>query len=209
MTLELNNVKTARSRYHHGSLRDALLAAAEKVLNERGPDRFSLRETARRAGVSPAAPAHHFSDVRGLLTGLAAIAFSRFGAALAAADASAGGKRAARIRAQGLAYVEFALANPTLFDLMWRHELIDREDPEYREAARRAFGLLQSAVEGRAPIAVSRPAGDPIDPRTVASWSIVHGYSLLVLGGLYGDDRRAASERARRELPAVLDHLAV
>ena len=69
MTDDLNSVKTPLSEnatYHHGALRTALLAAAEALIEERGLDRFSLRETARRAGVSPAAPAHHFGDARGL-----------------------------------------------------------------------------------------------------------------------------------------------
>ena len=86
MTEELNSVKTETPErpYHHGALRAALIEAAEAVIAERGVDGFSLRETARRAGVSPAAPAHHFGDARGLLTALAAEAFRRFGDALAA-----------------------------------------------------------------------------------------------------------------------------
>ena len=100
---KLNSVKTDGSDrpYHHGALRPALLAAAEAVIAERGVDGFSLRETARRAGVSPAAPAHHFGDARGLLTALATEAFRRFGDALEASDP--GGTREERMHAQGMA----------------------------------------------------------------------------------------------------------
>ena len=77
-------------RYHHGDLRAALLAAAETELDERGVESFSLRGVARRAGVSHAAPAHHFRDVRGLLTALAAEGFARFLAAQRAREAAAG-----------------------------------------------------------------------------------------------------------------------
>ncbi|HEY0324700.1 MAG TPA: TetR family transcriptional regulator, partial [Allosphingosinicella sp.] len=108
MTDDLNSVKTDQRGYHHGALRPALLKAAESVLSDRGVDGFSLRETARRAGVSPAAPAHHFGDTKGLLTALATEAFRQFGDALEAADV--GNDRTARIRSQGRAYVRFALA---------------------------------------------------------------------------------------------------
>ena len=117
MTDDLNSVKTAPAQdrgYHHGALRAVLIEAAESVIAERGVDRFSLREVARRAGVSPAAPAHHFGDSRGLLTAVAAEAFRRFGDALAESDP--GGLRERRIRAQGLAYVRFALAERAKFD---------------------------------------------------------------------------------------------
>ena len=102
MSDNLDTVKSdlERSRaYHHGSLRSALIEAAEEVIAERGLDCFSLRETARRAGVSPAAPAHHFKDVRGLLTAIASQAFADLADTLAEADATAGPDRDARIKA--------------------------------------------------------------------------------------------------------------
>ena len=98
------------------------------MIAERGLDRFSLRETARRAGVSPAAPAHHFKDVRGLLTAIAAQAFADLADALEAATDAAGPEREARIKAQGMAYVAFALDRPARFDLMWRKALLDNDD---------------------------------------------------------------------------------
>ena len=77
MKPNVNSVKTGRrSRgYHHGALREALLEAAEALIGERGLDGFSLREAARRVGVSPAAPQHHFGDARGLLTAIATAGF--------------------------------------------------------------------------------------------------------------------------------------
>lgn len=205
MTGDLNSVKTAGGSYHHGALRQALLEAAEDILAERGVDGFSLREAARRAGVSPAAPAHHFGDTRGLLTALAVEAFRRFGDALGKAD-RAGRNRMERVRAQGHAYVTFALDFPALFHLMWRRELLDQNDEELRLAGRRAFGFLQSAVEGKAPRPVKRLPDDPIDPASLASWSIVHGFALLTLGGALGSGP-TARERAITLLPRVLEHL--
>ena len=203
---DLNSVKTTRT-YHHGDLRAALLEAAESLIAERGVDRFSLRETARRAGVSPAAPAHHFGDARGLLTALAAEAFVRFGETLEAAAAE-GVNRQERIRAQGLAYVRFALAERAKFDLMWRYALIDRADPDYVSAARRAFVLLDRAVRGDDAAAYQAP-WDPVLSPSIACWSVVHGFARLAIDGAFGTENDAAERAADALLPAVLGHLDV
>lgn len=207
MNEDLNSVKTAVStvrQYHHGALRQALLEAAESVIAERGLDRFSLRETARRAGVSPAAPAHHFGDSRGLLTALAAEALRRFGDALEAAGA--GKDRIARIRAQGMAYVRFALAEPALFDLMWRHALIDATEDEYRQAGARAFRILDDAVRGDA---AAHQGASEKSPSSIAAWSIVHGFARLARDGAFGGEPGDAERATDLLLPAVLDHLSV
>jgi AcrR family transcriptional regulator len=208
MDNNLNSVNTGADRersYHHGDLRQALIEAAETIIAERGVDRFSLREAARRAGVSPAAPAHHFRDSRGLLTAVATAAFRRFGDALAAADQ--GGDRAARVRAQGIAYVRFALAEPARFDLMWRYALIDRNDPDYAAAGRRAFELLDSAVRGDH--AGGHGPNDVTVAPSIACWSIVHGFARLALDGAFGTEPGAAERAADALLPGVLDHLRV
>lgn len=201
---DLNSVKSERA-YHHGALRPALIAAAEAVLAERGVQGFSLRETARRAGVSAAAPAHHFGDASGLLTAVAAGAFRDLGNALEAAE-SAGG-REARIRAQGVAYVRFALANRARFDLMWRAALLDRDDPDYADAATRAFVLLDRAVRGEEG-GLGGPAGPETAP-SIACWSMVHGFARLAIDGGFGTLPGAAEAAAEALLPAVLDRLDV
>lgn len=201
---DLNSVKTGRA-YHHGDLRAALLDAAESVIAERGIDGFSLRETARRAGVSPAAPAHHFGDTKGLLTALATEAFQRFGDALEAGDV--GEDRNARVRSQGRAYVRFALAEPAKFDLMWRYALTDRDDPDYRKASSRAFAILDRAVRGEQ--AGAQVEDDLEVAAPIACWSIVHGFARLALDGVFGTGRGEAEAAAERLLPAVLDHLKV
>jgi AcrR family transcriptional regulator len=208
MSDDLNSVKT-RKAYHHGQLRESLLAAAEEVIAERGVDAFSLRETARRAGVSPAAPAHHFGDARGLLTALATVAFERFGDALASAESAAAlGGRQARMQAQGRAYVRFALKERAKFDLMWRYALINREDPAYAAAARRGFWLLDQAVRGPDAPPFQSPT-DPVLAPSIACWAIVHGFARLALDGAFGTDEEAPDRAAEALLPAVLQHLRV
>jgi AcrR family transcriptional regulator len=209
MGSHLNGVKmkSGERAYHHGALRAALIAAAEAVIAERGVDGFSLREAARRAGVSPAAPGHHFRDARGLLTAVATAAFEAFGDALQAADADAGPDRTARIRGQGRAYVAFALANPARFDLMWRRTLLDGSDAALAAAGRRAFAILDRAVRGNQP-----EPGGPADPAlapSIAAWSLVHGFARLALEGGFGAEPGAAEKAAEALLPRVLEGLAV
>jgi AcrR family transcriptional regulator len=204
MADDLNAVKTGRA-YHHGDLRAALLEAAEDVIAERGVEGFSLREAARRAGVSPSAPAHHFGDTRGLLTALATIAFKRLGDALEAA--SAHGSRAERIRGQGAAYVGFALGQRAKYDLMWRAALLNRDDPDYAAAARRAFRLLDEGV--RAAEAPATAPGDAEAAPSIACWALVHGFARLAIDGAFGIEPGAAERAAEALLPRVLDHLDV
>jgi len=175
MAKRLNSVKIARSHYHHGDLRAALIDAGEGLLGDRGVDGFSLREAARRAGVTPAAPAHHFGDVRGLLTAIATRGFVRLGEALGEADRRAGPDRKARLHAQGRAYVEFALTHPASFELMWRKAVLDPDDPAYAEAGAAAFHILRRAVEG------PEPPPEDASPAVIACWAVVHGYARLAL----------------------------
>ena len=213
MDHDLNTVKTASRKpagYHHGDLRAALIRAAEEVIRERGVDGFSLREAARRAEVSAAAPTHHFGDARGLLTAVAVEGFRDLCAALAAADARSardGASRVERLRAQGRAYVAYALAEPARFDVMWRKGRIDTSDAAYITAAARAFELLCAAVEDRPAAPEGQPGATSGDARVIASWSMVHGFARLALDGVFGSGAGAAEAAAEALLPAVLERL--
>lgn len=171
--------KNAPRRYHHGDLRHALITAGEEILAERGLEGFSLREAARRAGVSPAAPAHHFGDARGLLTAIAARGFVDLTEVLNEAQVSAKPKK--RLEAQALAYVNFALKRAALFSLMWRRDLIDISDASYLAAGRKAFNIFERAASGR-DIVEAEAARQPT-PSVLAAWALVHGYARLALDG--------------------------
>jgi AcrR family transcriptional regulator len=203
MRNNLNGVKMERG-YHHGDLRQALIDSALAVLADKGVDGFSLRETARRAGVSPAAYKHHFADTRALMTALAAIAFTRLADALEKADRAAGQSRRARLAAQGAAYIGFALAERASFDLMWRASLLDLSDPKLLAEKTRAFDCLDRLARGAD--APRRPNVDPAMAPTIACWSLVNGFARLMLdGGLGENDDRAHSADAI--LPAMLHML--
>jgi AcrR family transcriptional regulator len=169
----------ADAPYHHGALHQALLQAAETVLRRDGISGLTLRAAAREAGVSHAAPTHHFGDMTGLLSELAAEGFRRFGAALAASaapQASAG----ERMEAMGEAYVAFAREDPAMFLLMFRSERLDATRPALRQAMDEAFGLLTRGVSARhAGEAQSEPLA--LTAEIVRAWSMVHGFAMLMI----------------------------
>jgi AcrR family transcriptional regulator len=179
----LNSVKIRRRGYHHGDLRRQLIAAAEEIIMERGVDGFTLREAARRVGVSPAAPAHHFKDAKGLLTEVALLGFRDFGEALAAADRRGGDDPARRLYEQGMAYVRFALDYPARFSLMFRVDKHDHTNAEFVRVASQAYRRLEDAIRaatGTPPDGELSADGQGL---LLAAWSMVHGFSHLALGG--------------------------
>jgi AcrR family transcriptional regulator len=160
--------------YHHGDLRSALLAAAESELSERGMEGFSLRSVAKRAGVSHAAPAHHFGDAQGLLTALAAEGFRQFVAAQSAREAAAAKDPASQLVAAGLGYVDFAMARPTLFRLLWQSERPDFSDTSLGEASGAAYQHLVDQVTA---------AGGTSNADAAAAWAVSHGLADLLAAG--------------------------
>ena len=169
------------SSYHHGDLHDALLKAAETVLVRDGVQGLTLRAAAREAGVSHAAPTHHFGDMTGLLSELAAVGFRRFGTALREA-ASLHGAAHARLDAMGMAYVTFARKYPDLFMLMFRSERLDFDRPALKEAMSESNTALASGVGAQLGEAVTPGRLTlPQAAEMVRAWSLVHGFAVLLL----------------------------
>jgi AcrR family transcriptional regulator len=155
--------------YHHGDLKAVILAQAATLVAERGADGVSLRELARAAGVSHAAPAHHFTDRRGLFTALATEGFQLLAAALT--DARPRFVDAAK------AYVRFALDHPGHYAVMFDKSLYDETDAELVVAAAAARGELDRGV---GTLVDPKAQADP-EAAALAAWSLVHGFSLLWL----------------------------
>jgi AcrR family transcriptional regulator len=159
--------------YHHGALREALLAGAEAILRRDGLGALSLRAIAREAGVSHGAPGHHFKDVTDLLSELAAVGFERLATLLDGTQAGADDRRFA----DGRVYVRFALENPALFQLMFRSEKIDLDNERLRAARTRTFAVLR-ADSGYGTVPDSEFVG-----AMTALWCMVHGFSVLAVDG--------------------------
>ncbi|WP_223478254.1 TetR/AcrR family transcriptional regulator [Oricola indica] len=167
--------------YHHGDLRAALIAAAETELIEKGVDAFSLRGAARRAGVSHAAPAHHFKDANALLDALAASGFERLTAAMRAEQVASEADKTAQLVAAGIGYVRFAETNRELLQLMFGMSRRTGDDPDLARHSEAAFSVLVNGVgnvRGRQAFASEEGWRD-----VAACWSMVHGYAQLAIAG--------------------------
>jgi AcrR family transcriptional regulator len=181
--------------YHHGDLRRALLDTAVEALQETGPAALSLRDLARRAGVSHAAPAYHFGDKAGLLTAVAAEGFRRLAAALRDTYQATGS-----FLEVGAAYVRFAVSHRPYFEVMFRPELYRTDDPELASAREAARSMLYPPA---ADSAGNRGGTDDLRA-AVAAWSLVHGLATLWLDGnlppQLGDDPAQLTREVARHL---------
>jgi AcrR family transcriptional regulator len=200
--------RTARGNptYYDGDLRRDLLDAALELIVREGPSAVSLRELARRLGVSHAAPANHFPDKAALFTAIAVEGFQLLAAAIEAAVEEAGpdATPGRRLAAAGRAYTGFAVGHPAHFAVMWQRDLLHRDDPALAAAGAATFALLLGGV--RDVQAAGWAAG--ADQRAVAylAWSVVHGLAALWLGGSLGQDERPFDEIAG-EVRALLGRL--
>jgi len=181
--------------YHHGDLHEALLQAAERVLERDGIAGLTLRAVAREAGVSHAAPTHHFGDLTGLLSELAAIGFRMFNTAMIAARASET-HPLMKAMANAKAYVAYAQAHPGMYSLMFRNERLDMTRPSLHEAASASFqGLANSVGAGRQEAGLQEPlSGEALEALSLdqaaaiaRNWSLVHGFTMLLLDGRLKD----------------------
>jgi AcrR family transcriptional regulator len=175
---------TEDSPYHHGALHEALLKAAERVLERDGLAGLTLRAVAREAGVSHAAPTHHFGDLTGLVSELAAIGFRQFNAAMVVAS-TAGPTLMEKALARAKAYVAYAQAHPGMYGLMFRTERLDMTRPSLHEAASASFAGLAGAIGASRHEQISEEALSLEQGAAIArAWSLVHGFTMLLL-----DDR--------------------
>lgn len=192
--------------YHHGDLRRALLAAAVDAVTESGPAALSLRDLARRAGVSHAAPTHHFGDKAGLLTALATEGYNLLAEALTAARAVTGS-----FLDVGVAYVRFAADRRAHFEVMFRPDLYHADDPDLVAARRRSGEALYGGVaelrEAEAGSGPSEPEPGDIRELGLAAWSLAHGFATLWASGALpadlADDPDAAARVVLRRLRPV------
>ena len=182
----MRTVKWRARTYHHGDLKAALLDAVEEIVREQGVGNVSLREVARRVGVTHAASAHHFSNKAGLLTAFATQGYMQLANDIVAAIAEAQpADGAATLEAVGRGYFRFAIANPGRFDVMFRLDVLNADDGDFIAASEGAYSLLVTTVaqcesegflHGKDPEVVA-----------VAAWSLIHGLSALWISGRLGE----------------------
>jgi len=187
-----------RDSYHHGDLHNSLLQAADCLLEETGAARLSLREVAKRAGVSHTAPYRHFSNRAALLEAVAISGFNRLKCRLEAAETSAPQDPVAQLRAAGHAYLDLAVNNPEHTRLMFGG-MMKRvpEDSSPYKAAESSYAVIFRIIDrGRVSGAF---IGRDTESMVLSAWSLVHGLTMLILGTQQVDPQTPA------ELAALAD----
>jgi AcrR family transcriptional regulator len=196
-----------KSSYHHGSLRNALVDAAMRLIGDDGHEAFSLREAARTVGVTANAAYRHFEDKSALVTAVAQHGFQALGQQMIEAMQAAGGRGAknravARFQACGRAYVAFALQNPELFAAMFGPDGLTcfQSKAARADAVLSPFELLGKALDALV------AAGALTPKRRVGAelkaWAVVHGFARLILDGAGG---RIPSSGRLKALESVLE----
>lgn len=177
--------------YHHGNLREAMVEAALRLIQEHGPGGFSFAEVARLVGVSGAAPYRHFRDRNALLAEVARQGFVRFAVDLGTAWNDGKPSPVRALEACGRAYLAFARREPASYAAMFEPGAALQDFPELSAASERAFTVLRGAAEA---VINTLPAGNrpPVLMAALHIWAMAHGIASLFIGG---------SGAVRRKLP--------
>jgi AcrR family transcriptional regulator len=211
------SISTSTPSYHHGDLHEALLIAGQEVLRERGLQGFTLRECARRAGVSHAAPKHHFGNARGFLTEIAARGFDQLTTTLQTHLDDAGEDIGEQFLATSTAYSDFATQYPEHFRIMFRSDLLDTDSETLLSAARATFTVLTNVIRrqrGEPDIAdeelMENVKSEALLNDILLGWCHVHGYAHLRLEGqlaMIPDDlQRQMLKRAAQRLSEMISN---
>lgn len=209
-----------KKAYHHGNLREALLEAAIDIIDEEGTGNLTIRHLADRVGVSHAAPAYHFKDKSALLVAVATEGFRRLGEyfqrSLSYAELA---EPAERVRQLGHAYIDFALAHPSHYRVMFGPDLnkMKTDDPEFIAVASGAFGFLHETMreiypdfDSSNPAESSEEEGMNSLTAALSAWSTVHGIVMLWIDGTLRCQFEEWTDDTYRTVGrAIADNLAV
>jgi AcrR family transcriptional regulator len=197
------SVQRKGEAYHHGDLRRALIDAALELIVERGVDGLTLREAARRAGVTHSAPYRHFADKSVLVAAVRREGFELLHRHMLEAREALAGDPVAQVKASGVAYVRFAIERPAHFRVMFGPKLAEQaaRDPELDAASRRAYAVLVDGLAACQAQGLVRE-GD-LQRHAMTAWATVHGMAALLINGLIPRKEASVEELAR----AVTDRL--
>lgn len=174
-------MKEAQRPYHHGDLKRVVIDTANQMLREEAGWQFTLRELARRAGVSHAAPYKHFADKNALLIELAIQGFERLRDEMTAAITPRPRSHRKELEAVGGAYVRFGVANPSLYRLMFSSQAGVPAGVHLDERVLRTFGVLLDVLERGQKAGAFRKR--PLQTQATACWAEVHGLTMLSIDG--------------------------
>ncbi|MEM8658588.1 MAG: TetR/AcrR family transcriptional regulator [Pseudomonadota bacterium] len=184
-----------RTAYHHGDLRHQLVQATRQLVEEKGPDRFSVSEACRAAGVSTAAPYRHFSDKQDMLMAVALDGMLRMSEQMSAASAPHDEGSIERVVASGIVYVDFAVREPGVFRLMFGLTEEHDDNPEIKAAGAQCHGLLLRDVAAY----LRKPGVDEeVLNLSFPLWTMVHGTSFLLI------DRKVKVMDLEPDIPSMI-----
>jgi AcrR family transcriptional regulator len=197
------------ARYHHGDLRRALIETALSMVREEGSWNFTLREVARRAGVSHAAPYNHFADKSELLAEVGILGFLELRRAMERAANPEQHTPREALTNIGVAYIRFGVGNPAHYRLMFGPELAERgRHPALDQAAEATFTVLSRTLE-RGQLA-GEVRGESVHEQSLTAWSLVHGLTTLLIDRrltFLGISADQAELHAREGCAVLLDGL--
>lgn len=173
---------SGKKPHHHGDLRAALIQSGIEILTESGLEALTLRRCAARAGVSHAAPAHHFDGLSGLRAAIAKEGFDRFRTQMLRSRASGSQSPEGRILSLCRGYLDFAVENPALFALIFSCGPMSQFEKDMKAGTATAYGVLRETCAPFVP-----EGADPLVVETQV-WSLIHGFSHLFLAGTFGPD---------------------
>ena len=192
MGIPILNTNQTKPSFHHGALKQALLEASLAVLDELGPDAITIREVARRAGVSHAAPVNHFKNRKALLTEIAVVVFNDLKESIFLEKKESQEDDLRSIKMFPEALVRAALKNPNRYRMLWRRDLVDNNEP-------RLINAMDSIYDELIKIINEYTTNSEVDPHTVAIglWSLAHGYASMRLDGNFeaADDKHSSKPR--------------
>ena len=168
----------AKAGYHHGDLKAQLVEAVRRLVEDKGPDAFSIAEASRLAGVSTAAPYKHFKDKPAILQAVALDGMERLHRLMEDASAPLPKGSRARVNAIGQAYIDFAKAEPGVFRLVFGLTEGHQEDEALKACGKECHGVILGAV---ADCLGLRPDDADVNRRAYILWTFVHGHSFLTI----------------------------
>ncbi len=172
----------ASHKYHHGDLKNALIQTGIEILSTQGFHALSLRKVAQRAGVSHSAPYAHFADKQALVAAISTEGYRKLFDCLASAVEQYRHDPLSQLIEAAWAYVQFALREPAHFKITLSGVVEkEQEYPAFVELTRKAFGLLVEVTEACQQAGILKPG--PSDQMAICVWSLVHGFTLLILEG--------------------------
>lgn len=192
-------MKSKINAHHHGDLRVALVQAGVDLIHEKGPDALSIRKVAALAGVSHAAPAHHFPSLVHLRTAIVAHGHDLFAKHMQGEmDSEPDKGPRAILLAAGRGYIKFAVASPALYHLMFGGSEIIKQDQRFQEAAGKSTEILAHIS---APIL---PGKAGVEGNQLLVWSIIHGFAGIMLNDTTGRIDKATAHQLLEKIFPLL-----